>query len=67
MSDMDPRMNGESDSKKATRASTWTPRPPEEDVITNNQKGAPPVPIGQPGDREQGTESDGPIGAQKDR
>ncbi|WP_349041979.1 hypothetical protein [Agrobacterium sp. SORGH_AS 787] len=30
----------------------------DEDIITNNDEGAPPVPFGQSGDREQGPESD---------
>ncbi|KIQ05037.1 hypothetical protein RU07_02205 [Agrobacterium tumefaciens] len=64
MRDIDKRTNGASNDPKATRASTWRPRAKDEDIITNNDEGAPPVPVGQPGDRQQGTESDGPVHGQ---
>lgn len=62
--DIDKRITNLPNDPKETRASTWRPRPADEDIITNNDEGAPPVPLGQPGDREQGTDSDGPVGGQ---
>jgi hypothetical protein len=64
MRDLNPNTVGLPDNPKATRGSTWRPRAKDEDIITNNNEGAPPVPIGQPGDREQGSDSDGPMGGQ---
>ena len=64
MRDLNPNAVGRPDDPKATRGSTWRPRAKDEDIITNNDEGAPPVPIGQPGDREQGGDSDGPMGGQ---
>lgn len=62
--DVDKRIMGTPDDPKSTRGSTWRPRAKDEDIITNNDQGAPPVPVGQPGDREQGSDSDGPVGGQ---
>ncbi|AYM65998.1 hypothetical protein G6L68_23150 [Agrobacterium fabrum] len=50
--DIDSRIMGTPNDPKKTHSSTWKPRPKESDVITNNAEGAPPVPVGQPGDRE---------------
>ncbi|MRG64544.1 hypothetical protein GH789_04495 [Rhizobium pusense] len=65
MRDLNPNTVGKPDDPKATRASTWRPRAKDEDIITNNDEGSPPVPVGQPGDREQGSDSDGPMGGQQ--
>jgi len=62
--DIDKRITNLPNDPKATRGSTWRPRASDEDIITNNDEGAPPVPVGQPADREQGTESDRPMGGQ---
>ncbi len=50
--DIDKRMNGSPSDGKETKASTWRPRPKDRDIISNNEEGAPPVPVGQPQDRE---------------
>ncbi len=50
--DIDKRTTARPDDPKKTRGSTWKPRPKDSDIITNNAEGAPPVPVGQPGDRE---------------
>ncbi|KQY53124.1 hypothetical protein ASD46_01345 [Rhizobium sp. Root491] len=64
MRDLNKNTVGKPDDPKATRGSTWRPRAKDEDIITNNDEGAPPVPVGQPGDREQGTDSDRPVRGQ---
>ncbi len=60
--DIDKRITKLPIDPKVTRGSTWRPRASDQDIINNNDEGAPPVPVGQPADREQGTESDGPVG-----
>ena len=62
--DIDKRVTKLPNDPKGTRGSTWRPRASDEDIITNNDEGAPPVSVGQPGDREQGTDSDDPVGGQ---
>ncbi|MDQ1199323.1 hypothetical protein QE435_005080 [Rhizobium sp. SORGH_AS 787] len=62
--DVDKRIMGTPDDPNSIRASTWRPRAKDEDIITNNDQGAPPVPVGQSGDREQGSDSDGSVGGQ---
>ncbi|NWJ27593.1 hypothetical protein [Rhizobium sp. RM] len=64
MRDLNKQNLGKPDDQKQTRRSTWRPRGNQEDVVTNNDEGAPPTPIGQAGDREQGTKSDGPTRGQ---
>ena len=56
--DIDERITNLPSDRKETRGLTWRPGPADEDIITNNDEGAPPVPFGQSGDREQGPESD---------
>ncbi len=53
MRDLNKNTVGKPDDPKATRGSTRRPRARDEDIITNGDEGAPPVPIGQPGDREK--------------
>ena len=55
MRDLNKNTLGKPDDPKATRGSTWRPRARDEDIITNRDEGAPPVPIGKPGDREKET------------
>lgn len=64
MRDLNKNTVSKPDDPKPTRGSTWRPRAKDEHIITNNDEGAPPVPLGQAGDREQGTDSDGPMGGQ---
>ena len=52
--DIDKRTTGLPTDPKPARASTWHPRPSEKDINTNHDVGAPPVPKGEPGDREEG-------------
>lgn len=41
MRDLNPNTIGAPDDPKATRGSTWRPRGKHEDIITNNDEGAP--------------------------
>lgn len=41
MRDLNPNAVGRPDDPKATRGSTWRPRAKDEDIITNNDEGAP--------------------------